>query len=201
MTSYPIGSAKRQCSASGRGLEVGDHFVAALVDTPEGMQRRDYSIEGWASAEGRGAIGPGMLVGFWKGVVQSEDAKPKPILDDESMLDLFVQIGEQLASAETPAVNQMNLRLVLTLLMIRRRLLVPEGTGEDRKGQVVMRVRRAGTPRPPKGPPLMEVVDPGLSEAGVLEVLSQLDAMGLTSDGADEGQPPVKNAPAKNATA
>jgi len=53
---------------------------------------------------------------------------------------------------------------------MRRRLLVLES---NRPG--VMLVRPRGVPRPPEGPPLIEVIDPGVDESTIISVIAELE--------------------------
>lgn len=70
------------------------------------------------------------------------------------------------------------LRFVVALLMIRRKLLVLETT---RPG--LMLVRHKSTPRPPEGPALIEVRDPGVDEATVISVIAELEGNAPTPSG------------------
>ncbi len=190
--SYTIGRPQRRCSATGRVLVAGEKYVAALLDPPLNPpadlpahavptasthalgkpERRDYALEVWDAAEPQGRLfEPGRLVGAWRSQVATGQEKPKAILDDEAMLDLFTQTQQS-----GPA--RAGLRMVLALLLIRRRVLAHEGT---RNADMLVRVR--GTPRPPQGPPLIHVHDPSLSDTAIAELLGQLESM---CQGADE---------------
>jgi hypothetical protein len=202
---YPIGRPHRTCSVTGRTIEVGESYIAALVEVlPEAgaasgasaggatVERRDYSMQGWASGRPRGA----QEIGHWRSVMPAANAKPKPILDDEALLDLFASTegaqadatvqGEQDDQGEPGGGGgRAALRLVLALLLIRRRLLAHEG---NRGSTMLVRVR--GTPRPPEGPAPLEVADPGLDETRIAEVLAELEGLGV-SDQAEAGASPV----------
>src|SRR5690606_24010444 len=98
------------CAATGRKLDVGERFVAALVEREdsEELRRIDFSMEAWdEGARPRG------LFGFWRGVVPAAGAKKQVLIDDEAVLDLF----EQLSSATDD--RRVAFRFVLALILVR----------------------------------------------------------------------------------
>jgi hypothetical protein len=176
---YQIGRQTRQCASSGRALATGEACVAVLLegDKSEAPIRLDYSLEAWAS----GARPPAeRLIGHWRTTVHEGEKKSKPLLDDDALADLFEQTGEVAGEGGEPttaAAQRLKLRYVVCLMLLRRRLLTQEG----RKGRVLL-VRHKGTPRPPEGPPFIEVVDPDVDEGTLLEILGQLEGFGNEAD-------------------
>lgn len=173
--SYTIGRSNRRCTATGRTLATGEKFVAALLDgppdAPNKPERRDYALEVWDAAPPEGRLfEPGRLIGAWRSTVAPTTDKPKPILDDEALLDLFNQTHDAGPSREA-------LRLVLALLLVRRRVLVHEG---HKLGAMLVRPR--GTPRPPQGPALITVNDPGLSDTAIADALAQLESLSTADE-------------------
>ena len=47
MSEWEINKPIGQCSGSGKTIESGDEYFGALVETKEGLQRRDFSAEFW----------------------------------------------------------------------------------------------------------------------------------------------------------
>ena len=199
-TTYPIGRPQRVCAATGVPLAAGEHSIATLVDNPltNQIERHDFSVEAWGRTPR--PVAQRNLLAAWKVVVPATDEKPKPILDDDAMLDLFEQLGnepiaiepedEAGASASGGAGGRAALRLVLALMMIRRRLL----SHESNRGTTLM-VRPKGVARPSAGgPPLIEVKDPGLDVATINDVLSELESLGV----ADAPASAAGSAPAGN---
>lgn len=183
---YPIGKGSGICAASGRRLDVGERFVAALVESEENddLHRIDFGAEAWE----QGARPP-RLFGFWRGVVPTADAKKHVLIDDDAILDLF----EQLATANDD--RRVAFRFVLALILVRKRLLVCESTRPPRGDQPgVMLVRRKGDPRPPEGPDLAEVIDPAMTDDAVDEVIQQFEAV-MAGDTAAAG-PAAASTPA-----
>lgn len=178
MNGYELGRPTRRCAASGRELAVGESYVAALVDQDGAARpaRLDFSLQAW-SAEPR-PISEDRLIGSWKTTVHAHGERPKPILDDETMLELFE------ATADDP--RRAGLRLVLALMLVRRRVLAHEG---NRGSSMLVRVR--GTPRADAAS-LIEVPDPGLDESTLTEVIIEIEAMA----GGDAEPPEVVTPPA-----
>jgi len=178
-TTYPIGRPQRTCAATGHTLNPGDNSVATLVENPQTglVERRDFSTAAW-NATPR-PVPARHLLAAWKVVVPATDEKPRPILDDDSMLDLFEQLSEPEPvpgdEDAKPAVGRAALRLVLALMMIRRRLLVHEG---NRGASLLVRPRGVARPQA-GGPALVEVVDPGLDASTINDVLSELESLGV----------------------
>ena len=171
-------------------MGTGERYVAALVQHPEGDEyaRLDYSEGAWN--EGVRPSRPLILLGFWRGVMAEPGAKKRMLVDDQSLLDLFEQTGEEgvgggagvEGAGEGGEGDREAFRFVLALILLRKRLLVQEGS----KGKNLM-VRVRGNPRPPEGPALAEVVDPGLDEESIARVTVQLGAVLLDGGGGGGG--------------
>lgn len=172
-TAYTIGSATRRCAATGRELPTGERFVAALTQSIETEEfvRQDFCAEAW-----QGGARPEkglLLLGFWRGVVLEAGAKKKLLIDDESLLDLFEQTGEESADGTQ---ERGVFRFVLALILLRKRLLVQEGSRAE-GGRGIMLVRTRGTPKPPEGPAYLEVVEPRIDAQSLARVTQQLSAV------------------------
>lgn len=176
-TAYQIGAGSGVCAATGRALIPGEPFVTALVEVEDSEQlaRVEFCAEAWESGSR-----PARMFGFWRGVVAEPNAKPRLLIDDDALLDMF----EQLAEAADP--RRVAFRFVLALILIRKRVLVCE----DARGRIML-VRARGTPRPPEGPPLVEVIDPGMQESEIEGVIEQLDAVMASPVPGPQARPPA----------
>jgi len=184
---YEIVKSEGVCPATGVSLSPGDRIVAALVETPDDqpLHRVDYSVGAWDG--GARPQAPLKLFGFWRTVVPEPGAKKKqPLIGDGDLMDLFEQLGEQAESADA---RRLAFRYLLALILIRKRQLSYEGgkPADLKHGTTgVMHVRPKRTPMPPEGPPLIDVIDPGLDDetvAAATEELGQimdLEALGGT---------------------
>lgn len=176
-TQYSIGSPTRRCGATGQEIAVGERYVAALAQSLETEEfvRVDFGESAWNA--GARPAPPLVLLGSWRCVAHEGGVKRRLLIDDESLLDLFEQTAEDFGEGD-PARERLVFRFVLALILLRKRLLIQE----DSKGTTML-VRARGTPKPPEGPALVEVKDPGLDEDAVLGVTAQLAAV-LSDDGA-----------------
>jgi hypothetical protein len=165
-TGYEIARATGVCAGSGRPIAVGDQFIAALVEseTEDRLERADYSVQAWEAG-----MRPARLYGYWRATMESPDSKKKPFIDDAALMDLF----EQLAGATEP--GRVSFRYLLTLMLVRKRLLKYEGTKRD-GDQSVMLVRLA-TRADEIPAPVVEVLDPGMNDAAIGEAIEQLTAV------------------------
>jgi hypothetical protein len=174
-TGYEIVRTTGVCAATGRVIAVGEPYIAALVETEqdERLERRDYSMEAWQSG-----ARPGRLFGFWKGTMESPEGKKRAYIDDAALLDLF----EQLEGATEP--SRISFRYLLTLMLMRKRLLKHEGTKRGAAGEAsVMHVRQV-TPAGATPAAIVEVIDPGMNDTAVAEAIEQLTA--VMADGAGQ---------------
>ncbi len=189
---YTLGSPTRQCAATGRVLVTGEPFIGALCQDvqSEEFRRLDYSLTAWEG--GARPAAPLELIGTWRGVVPDPSEKKRLMLDEGSLLDLFEQTGEAAGANAAASRRQEVFRFVLALILIRKRLLTCEKSGWGHGSRGVMLVRPKGTPRPPEGPPLVEVVDPGMSDADIAIAVEQLQSVLIepgSPQAAGEGNP------------
>ena len=153
------------CAVSGRAIAPGEKFMAALRETPTGLERLDVAIEHWD------AFDKADTLGFWQSVMPRPQEKKKVFVDDEVLCTLF----ERLAEATEP--TKVAFRFVLGLILMRKRLVLydatrhdppPPGSPEGTPPRDVWVVRMKGRPDP------LDLVDPKLGEKQVVEVSQQL---------------------------
>ncbi|HBS28615.1 MAG TPA: hypothetical protein DEB06_03990 [Phycisphaerales bacterium] len=161
-SNYEIARATSVCAATGRPLNPGDPFVAALFEAEnDTLERRDYSADSWTDTPA-----PPGLFAYWRGTVPQPARGSGLALPFDSLLDLF----DQLESAEDP--RRVAFRFVLALLLSRKRLLSIVGERRatpDRPGALLVRPRGAEPTDPP-----IEVTDPALDEAALAGVTEQV---------------------------
>lgn len=158
---YELGRSTGICAATGEPLEPGAMAVAVLVEHEDtgALERLDYSAEAWDRGE-RAAN----LFCFWRRRIPEPNDKPKPFIDDEELLALF----DQLADAEQD--RRLAFRFILSLILIRKRLLRHVGS-KGIEGRSVALLKRKGAS--PEDPPI-EVIDPGMDEAAIEAAMEQL---------------------------
>ncbi len=113
---WEIARVTGRCAASGRELTEGEAYYAVLLQTPNGLERRDYSIEGWTGP-------PEGSFCHWRGRIPVRQKKQGAIsLAPELLTQLFLQLEDN----DAEPIQQ--LRFVLGLLLMRKRLVRVEQT-------------------------------------------------------------------------
>jgi hypothetical protein len=184
-SSYPSVRPTGRCASSGEPFKEGDPYVATLVERQgqPGLERLDFSVAAWNKGERPQA--PFALFGFWRARYQAQETKKQPLLGDAELLDLF----EELASATEP--RQLTFRYLLTLLLVRRRILRVVST---KPGQMLVLPRGSSSGGEATREPI-PVADPGLDDQAIADAIEQLGAIVATD--APVGEPkPTQSAPA-----
>jgi hypothetical protein len=154
---YDVPRPAGVCAVTGRAIAPGEKYIAAVRETPTGLERLDVLPEAWGQGFDRDN-----LLGFWQTVMPTSEQKPRKLfVDDEVLTTLF----ERLADASEPA--KVNFRFVLGLILMRKRIVIYETTRQE-VGRDVWVVRLKGRED------RLDVVDPKLSESQVAEVSQQL---------------------------
>jgi hypothetical protein len=120
-----VPKAARNCSVSGRELLPGEAFFSILIEENDTYLRRDFANENWNGP-------PENFIAWWKTTVQNLNDKKIKLAPNDILLNLFNQL---LAKPE-----QSDLLYVLSLLLIRRRLLRYDREEQDENGQKKMLV-------------------------------------------------------------
>jgi hypothetical protein len=123
MTEYEIQRFTRHCAATGRELAPGEEFYSVLTVEGADLVRRDFSTAAWPGP-------PQGAIGWWKSQVPSPDAKRVHWAPNEVTLQFFEQLQQQ--------PGREDLRYVLALLLLRRRVLRMEREDRDAHGRQVL---------------------------------------------------------------
>ena len=108
MLDFHIKRCTRRCHVSGEPFQSGDFFFSVLVSEGAEVLRRDYSEAAWPGP-------PEEALGWWK----SRMPKPSATKIHWAPNDILLHYFDQLSS-ELP---QQDMRYVLALLMVRRRIM------------------------------------------------------------------------------
>jgi hypothetical protein len=157
---YEVSRPHGICHVSGKPIEPGDKFMAALRETPAGFERVDVSLGHWDEFDRKDVIA------FWQTLMPRPEQKKKVFVDDAVLCELFDRLGSATEQ------NKLSFRFVLGLILMRKRLLVYENTrhesAENGEGRDVWCVRQRG--REEK----FDLIDPKLNEQQMMEVSKQL---------------------------
>lgn len=165
-TAYDISRPTGQCAATGKPFEPGDAVVVALVERreDEGFDRLDYLADAWTD-DARQSLGRRVFA-VWRTRQPEPDAPKRLLIDDDALLDLFLQLCE--GDDDTHA-GRDAFRFVLALILCRKRLL--KRLGSD-GGTMLVRPRGSD----PESPPI-RVTEPELDVQTLRAVTEQLDAV------------------------
>lgn len=157
MSDYEVSRPTGRCAVSGRAFEEGEEFYTAVFESPEGLERRDYAPEAWQ--------GPpeGALCHF-KSRMPLKDAPKRTFVDDDVLIDFFLRL------ADAEAGPKLRFRFVLSLILMRKRLLKYETTLRE-AGREVWRLRLTRD----KG--LHRVINPSMNEAEIADVSARLGSL------------------------
>ena len=120
MLDFEVQRFTRKCAQTDRELQPGDVFYSVLVAEGAAVVRRDYLADTWEGP-------PPNAIGLWKSQVPDVHNKKMHWAPNDVILHYF----EQLASEPDKA----DIRYVLALLMVRRRIVRLEDTETDEQGQ------------------------------------------------------------------
>jgi len=155
MDEWEIEKPLGQCWGTGKNIEYGEEYFAALVESEEGLQRRDFCAEYWQDKK------PEVFC-YWKTKLPHPDQKKQIFVDDEMLMAFFERLGQE---AEQ---EKINFRFVLALILMRKRRLKYDSSKiED--GNEVWRLRIVGGDKQ-----FVEVTNPNLTEEQIDQLSSQL---------------------------
>ena len=123
MIEFDLQKCTRKCAATGREFAPGDVYFSELVPDGASVVRRDYGEAEW-SGESENAIGS------WKSRVPDPKQRRISWAPNDVLLQYFVELHENRQKADV--------LYVLTLLLVRRRILRLEATEADDNGAMVL---------------------------------------------------------------
>jgi hypothetical protein len=154
MADWEINKPLGQCCGNGRMIEDGEEYFGALVETEQGLERRDFSAEYWEQEK------PAVFC-FWKTRLAAPDEKKELFVDDDMLMAFFQRLAEETDQ------EKVNFRFVLALVLMRKRRLKYDATKTD-GGQEIWCLRVVGEKD------IVEVVNPHLDEEQIEQLSSQI---------------------------
>jgi hypothetical protein len=157
MDEWEINKPLGLCSGTGRKIEPGEEYFSVLVETDEGLQRRDFCADYWEREK------PEVFC-YWKTKLPRPDQKKRIFVDDEMLTAFFERLEKETEQ------EKINFRFVLALILMRKRRLKYDTTRiED--GREIWRLRVVG--EKPAGRRI-EVINPHLDEEQIEQLSSQI---------------------------
>ena len=154
MAEWEINKPTGICAGSNRTIEPEEEYIATLVELPEGLQRKDYSIEYWTANKPE-------VYCYWKSVMPRADVKKKIFIDNDMLLAFFERLATETSE------EKINFRFVLTLVLMRKRILKYESSKNEDSGEI-WTVKIAGRDE------TAQVVNPHLTEDKIEQLSEQL---------------------------
>jgi len=108
MDEWVINRPLGQCCGSGRKIEYGEEYYATLVETEQGLQRRDFCSEYWEKEK------PNVFC-YWKTKLPSLGQKKQIFIDDDMLMAFFDRLAEETVQ------EKINFRFVLAMILMRKR--------------------------------------------------------------------------------
>lgn len=176
MSEYEISRSSGKCSTCARVLEVGDSFYTVVMAQGEGFLRQDIGAECWQGP-------PDGAVCHFRTRVPEREKKRKVLVDDSVLVDFFRRLSE------TDETGKERFRFVLSLILLRKRLLKYEQTTRE-AGREYWHMRLMSDKSQHR------IVNPGLVESQIEGLTVELGAIleGFAADAeqaADGGAAPV----------
>jgi hypothetical protein len=113
---FEVQRCTRRCTATDRALEPGDTYYSVLEVQGADILRKDYCADAWSGP-------PETAFGWWKSRVPAPNSRKIKLAPNDVLLELFDQLAEQ--------AGREDIRYILTLLLIRRRVLRLEKAGNE----------------------------------------------------------------------
>ncbi len=154
MDEWEVNKPLGQCCGTDRKIEYGEEYFAALVETEEGLLRRDFCAEYWEKEK------PEVFC-YWKTRLPEPGQRKQIFIDDEMLMAFFERLG-----CETEQ-EKINFRFVLTLILMRKRRLKYDSSRNE-GGNEIWRLRVVGEKE------FVEVINPHLDEGQIEQLSSQI---------------------------
>ncbi len=154
MDEWEIDKPLGHCYGTGRKIEYGEEYLGALVETEQGLTRRDFCADYWQSQK------PDVFC-YWKTKLPQPGQKKTRFVDDDMLMAFFYRLAEETEQ------EKINFRFVLTLVLMRKRRLKYDSSIID--GDIeVWRLRVTGEKQ------TVDVINPHLDEAQIEQLSSQI---------------------------
>ena len=154
MNDWTINKPLGQCFGTGNKIEYGQEYYGALVQTEDGLQRRDFSADYWESQKPETYC-------YWKTRLPQPGQKKQLFVDDQMLMAFFERLEKETEQ------EKINFRFVLALILMRKRILKYDDTRTE-DGREIWRLRIAGEKQ------IVEVVNPHLNEEQIEQLSSQI---------------------------
>ena len=123
MVDFEVQRCTRRCAETDEEFKAGEEFYSVLVSEGAEVVRRDYASSVWKGP-------PDANLGWWKSQMPDINQRKLHWAPNDVMLHYFEQLDREPDKVHT--------RYILTLLMIRRRILKLVETEQDDQGREIL---------------------------------------------------------------
>ena len=174
--SFDIERPSGVCGLTGRVFEPDEVYVATLVEVDEPiadqpgaiktlLRRLDISLNAWQKGQR-----PPRLFCHWQAHQPTPEAKKRLLVDDDVLMNLHQRLEG------TDDEQRLAFRFVLTLILMRKKLMHYESSMRDESGKEWWTVAPKSRYKrePEEDAPRFTVLNPRLDDAGIEQVTQQL---------------------------
>ena len=154
MEEWEINKPLGQCYGTGKKIGCGEEYFAALVETEQGLQRRDFCADYWQKEK------PNVFC-YWKSKLPRPDQKKQRFIDDEMLMVFFERLAQETEQ------EKVNFRFVLAMVLMRKRRLKYDSSKTEGDKEI-WRLRVVGDNQ------FVEVINPHLDEEQIKQLSSQI---------------------------
>jgi hypothetical protein len=154
MDEWEIDKPLGQCYGTGRKIGYGEEYFGALVETEEGLQRRDFCTDYWEKEK------PDVFC-YWRTKLPRPGEKKQRFVDDDVLAVFFERLANETEQ------EKVNFRFVLALVLMRRRRLKYDSS-ELEGDKEIWRLRITGDKK------IVEVINPHLDDEQIEQLSSQM---------------------------
>jgi hypothetical protein len=154
MDEWEINRPLGQCCGSGKKIKYGEEYFGALVETQQGLQRRDFCVDYWEKEK------PNVFC-YWKTKLPHPDQKKQIFVDDQMLMAFFERLAEETEQ------EKINFRFVLAMVLMRKRRLKYDST-RTQDGKEIWCLRIVGDKQ------TVEVINPHLDEEQIKQLSLQM---------------------------
>lgn len=157
MEQWEVKKSEGRCTGTGRQLEPGEEYYAALIDKSSFFERCDYSLDYWLEKKPE-------VFSYWKTRIPLPNQKKNIFVDDAVLINLFERLADQQEQLK------INFRFVLALILMRKKLLKYEDSRQEEQKEIwKMRFVRETQ--------IHEVINPNLNEEQIQQVSQELSTI------------------------
>ncbi|MFP4105389.1 MAG: hypothetical protein ACLFVU_04775 [Phycisphaerae bacterium] len=166
---YNISKTAGACVSCQEKFQPEQEYMATVrvIDQPnedeDQFAREDYCLECWNQRDNQDRDDE--LFGIWKAEVPKPREKKKTFVDDELLLSFFHRLGD------TDDETKVSFRFVISLVLMRKKLLVYEKMEKRDDGVELWLMRLKGSQK------IHRVIDPHMDEDKIAEVSGQLGSI------------------------